>query len=86
MKKYIVKDTIKNQKTGETLIYYTGVDGYVHNFPEFAEGYARKGNAYNNIKRVVNDAFCGRNQKINDTQYIEAQKWLHTLEVVTVEQ
>lgn len=86
MKKYLVKDTIKNNETGETLIYYTGADGYVHNFPEYAKGYIKKGNAYNKIKKYINDDFLGRNLKINDTQYIEAKKWLHTLEVITIEQ
>ena len=45
MKKYVVKDTIKNKDTKEIVIFYTGVDGYVHNFPECADGYIRKGNA-----------------------------------------
>ena len=86
MKKFVIKDTIINQETKETLVYFTGKDGYVHSYPEYADGFAKKGNAMKKIQREVNDPWLGRNQKLNENQFIEADKWLHTLEIVEIEQ
>ena len=86
MKKYVIKDTIVNQKTNKTMVCFMGVDGYVHSFPEYADGYVRKGNALRKIQKEVGDTFLGRNVQVSSNQYFEANLWLHTLEIVEVEQ
>lgn len=86
MKKYVIKDTIVNQKTNEKMICYMGIDGYVHSFPEYTEGYIKKGNALKRIQKEVSDTFLGRNVQVSSNQYFEANLWLHTLKIMEVEQ
>ena len=86
MKRYVIKDTIVNQKTNEKMVCFVGVDGYVHNSPEFADGYFRKGNALRKVQKEVSDTFLGRNVQVSSNQYFEANLWLHTLEIMEVNQ
>ena len=79
MKKYLLKDTIKNLETGTTLIYYQGVDGYIQDDAHYCEPYKRRGCVVNLIKRQQHYFNC---EPLNDFQHLEGKKWLHTCEVV----
>lgn len=87
MKTYVVKDIIHDTMTGLTATCYTGTDGYVHDEPEFADGYINKKNAQNAIDREKLNYI--RNYKgsiINERSIIESDKWIHTYSIVEVEQ
>ena len=86
MKRYVIKDVIVNLENPEKiLVYYTGVDGYVYEDPEYVDGYRRRINAEKKILKDVNDSFYGRNEKVNENVYIEAKQWLHHLSIVEIE-
>ena len=82
-KKYIIKDTITNTETGKVLVYFTGVDGYVHDESDFyfCEGYSRRGCALNNIKKSANFINC---KPLNDMEYLEGEKWHHVCEILEI--
>ena len=87
MKTYVVKDIIHNTQTGETSTYYTGKDGYVHDEPEFADGYKLTKAAQKKIDREK--AWYVRWQKakvINENSIIESDKWVHTYSIVEKEE
>lgn len=82
MKTYIIKDTITDTKTGEQNIYYTGTDGYVHSFPEYADGYKRKGMAERKIESDIQfiEQFF-KSPRINNRSVME-HKWKHNYEII----
>lgn len=80
MKKYVVKDTIINLTTLETQIYYTGKDGYVHDKPEWADGYLAVRFAVDNIKRSM-EGFT----KIDNSHCLESGKWFHHYEIMELD-
>lgn len=82
MKTYVVKDTIINLETEERQVFYTGVDGYVHDDSTLAlcDGYKNRKNAEKKINREVNYY-----TKIDDNHCIESGKWFHHYEIVEVE-
>lgn len=80
MKTYVVKDTIINLETLETQVYYTGKDGYVHDFPKYAEGYTAVHFASKKIAKEIASL-----TKIDDANCLEGGKWLHHYEIVEVE-
>jgi len=82
-KKYIIKDTLTNKKTGEVLVYFTGVDGYVHSENDFyfCEGYTYKKSALN---RIAKDSHFLNNEPINELEYIEGGIWWHKCEILEI--
>ena len=84
MKRYVIKDECTLIKTGEHYDdYYTGKDGYVWGTPEMPNGYSTKASAKRRITKDVNEHYFLR-RKYSDNQYIESDKWLHTLTIVEV--
>lgn len=83
---YIVKDTVTNIETNKTTVYYMGVDGYINDEPKYCTPYRKRGAALNRIKKDVN-FWAGSKyaEIISDSQYIEGKKWVHVLELVTIE-
>lgn len=80
MKTYIVEDKIINLKTKETMIYYTGKDGYVHDFIEFVDGYKKPSFAQNKINKELE---TGINMvKLDDNHGLENDRWLHIYTIV----
>lgn len=87
MKKYVVKDIIHNTKTGETFTCYTGTDGYVHDEPEYADGYKSAKVAQRKIDREKAWYLHQMDGAIiNERSIIESNKWIHTYTLVEVEQ
>lgn len=83
MKKYVIKDTITNIKTGQQDVCYTGVDGYVHSELMDADGYSKRGFAERKIKIEI-DGFHFK--KIDGTTAIESNTWEHRYEIVEIDQ
>jgi len=81
---FVVKDTITNTETGESLVYYTGSDGFPQDFPEWCEPYKVRGWAKRYIERTCADPFLGHNERTSENTYTESKKWNHVLEVVEV--
>ena len=87
MRKYVVKDIIHNTKTGEVFTCYTGTDGYVHDKPEYADGYKSAKVAQKKIDREkawYTKQWGGK--IINEQSIIESNRWIHTYSIVEVEQ
>ena len=87
MKKFVIKDIIHNTKTGETFTCYTGIDGYVHDEPEDADGYKSAKVAQKKIDREK--AWYLHHMGgavINEKSIIESNIWIHTYSIVEVEQ
>lgn len=91
-----MKDTITDNKTGESQTYFMGVDGYVQTAPNFCDGYKRKGNATNNIKRGIE--FCEHFHKDTTNArettnekgetifiYNESERWTHHAQVIEID-
>ena len=74
MKNYIIKDTIINLETGETLIYYVGKDGYVWDEVSYPDGWSRKHFVEKAIKK---EQSCPLFERIDDMNTIELKKWFH---------
>ena len=85
MKKYVVKDSIINIKTGEQQTWYIGKDGYVHDerTKEFADGYARKGDAQRKINRDKAWYITWEKAQVINPYTIQERDWLH---VMTIEE
>ena len=81
--KYIIKDTIIDAKSRdlEKQIYYIGKDGYVHDFPEYADGYSKKGYASRYIKKQLTAYGCS---PINEVSTLESFRWMHIYEIIEV--
>ena len=87
MKRYVIKDIIHNTKTGETYTCFTGTDGYVHDEPEYADGYKSPKMAQKKIDRekawYIN---WQGGSVINEQSIIESNRWIHTYSIVEVDQ
>ena len=86
MKKFIVKDTLVNTKTGEEKIYYMGKDGYVHDDSTFfyCDGWKRERFAREYIKKDMNFHLRYSNGKIiNDYECFEYD-WKHIYEILVI--
>lgn len=60
------------------MTFYTGADGFVHNFPEYARPYKRRADAVRKIRKNIE--WYGN--KISDTECIESNRWHHKFEII----
>ena len=87
MKKFVVKDIIHNTKSGEVFICYIGTDGYVHDEAKYADGYKSAKVAQKKIDRDKSWYMRFQHgQIINETTFIESNRFIHTMTIVEVEQ
>lgn len=80
MKTYIVEDKIINLETKETMTFYTGKDGYIHDEPEYCDGYIRPIYAQNKIKNELEHS-CNM-EKLDNNHGLEGKRWLHIYQVI----
>lgn len=79
MKTYIIEDKLINLKTKEVKTFYTGKDGYVHEFPEYADGYTRPNYAQSKIEKEMDNIII---QKLDENHGLENNTWLHIYSVI----
>ena len=85
MKKFVIKDIIHNTHTGETIICFTGTDGYVHDEAIYADGYKYAKVAQKKIDREKAWYLNHMNgQVINENSIIESNRFIHTYSIVEV--
>lgn len=83
MKKYVVKESVQNITTGEQQIWYMGKDGYIHDerTKEFADGYARKGDAERKISREKAWYITWQKAKVLNENSIQDNNWIYTYSI-----
>lgn len=76
---FIVRDVIKDTKTGNINVYYIA-KGRILSTPKFCEGYQREADARASIRRDMEGAYI-----VNEFESIECERWEHTYSIVNQE-
>lgn len=86
MIKYALKDTITDNRNGETNVYFSGKDGYIHDELTYVDAYTRKHFVERKIKNEISflSAMIG-GKYIDERHCIESKYWEHEFEIVEIE-